>query len=632
MLDHVRDVERFSASIFERMRDWQEAGWCGPLRRGAAVLYRRSVRPGDAERRTIHLGIDLFMQPGSSVYAPLAGVVHSFRDNCLPLDYGPTIILQHVVDGLQFYTLYGHLSSNSPDGLYPGKPVGRGERIGSIGPHEVNGGWPPHLHLQIIADMLGLTGDFPGVGAPSQRAIWTSLSPDPNLLLRIPAERFPPRAEQSAEILDTRREHLGGSLSIAYRRPLTIVRGWMQHLYDDTGRIFLDAVNNVPHVGHSHPQVVRAAQRQMALLNTNTRYLHPLLARYIERLAATMPPSLSVVYVVNSGSEANELALRLARTHTGRKDLLVLDNAYHGHTSTLVDISPYKFAGPGGGGAADFVHTVIMPDPYRGPYRGYGVESGAAYARDVQVKIVAARAQGREIAAFICESLLGCGGQIVLPDGYLHAAYRAMRAAGGVCIADEVQVGFGRVGTHRWGFETQGVTPDIVTLGKPIGNGHPLAAVITTPEIAASFANGMEYFNTFGGNPVSCAVGLAVLDVIETEQLQQRALVVGEHLRAGLRDLQARHPIIGDVRGLGMFIGVELIRDHETLAPADAEASYIAERMKDHGILIGTDGPLHNVLKIKPPLAFTTNNADRLVATLDRVLGEDMVRCRLSGA
>ena len=346
-----------------------------------------------------------------------------------------------------------------------------------------------------------------------------------------------------------------------------------------------------------------------------------------------MPPPLSVIFLVNSGSEANELAVRLARTHTGRNDLLVLDNAYHGHTTTLVDISPYKYDGPGGRGAPDYVHVAVMPDPYRGRYRGYGDATGAAYARDVDGATCRPhRREGADVAAFICESLLGCGGQIVLPDGYLREAYGYIRAAGGVCIADEVQVGFGRVGTHRWGFETQGVTPDIVTLGKPIGNGHPLAAVVTTPDIAASFANGMEYFNTFGGNPVSCAVGLAVLDVIQEEGLQERAQAVGAHLLTRLQGLQARYPIMGDVRGLGLFIGCELVRDREQLTPASDEAGYIVERMKDQGILIGIDGPLHNVLKIKPPLVFGMDDADRLVETLERVLQEDFVRARVVAA
>lgn len=268
----------------------------------------------------------------------------------------------------------------------------------------------------------------------------------------------------------------------------------------------------------------------------------------------------------------------------------------------------------------------MRPDPYRGPYRGRGVKAGAAYAGHVREAIAAARTSGRSIAAFVCEPLLAAGGQIVLPDGYLREAFRWARDAGAVCIADEVQVGLGRVGTHFWGFETQGVVPDIVTMGKPIGNGFPLGAVVTTPEIAASFANGMEYFNTFGGNPVSCAVGLAVLEVIEREGLQERANAVGKRLLDGLARLAERHPIIGDVRGLGLFLGIELVRDRETLAPAPEQAAYVAERMKDRGVLLTTEGPLHNVLKIKPPLVFSEANADRLVETMEGVLTEDFVR------
>jgi 4-aminobutyrate aminotransferase-like enzyme len=263
-----------------------------------------------------------------------------------------------------------------------------------------------------------------------------------------------------------------------------------------------------------------------------------------------------------------------------------------------------------------------MPDLYRGLYRSDHADPGAAYAGHVGDTIARLHRAKRGVAAFFCESLLGCGGQIVLPDGYLREAYRYVRDAGGVCIADEVQVGFGRVGSHFWGFSTQDVVPDIVTLGKPMGNGHPLAAVVTTPEIAASFDNGMEYFNTYGGNPVSCAVGLAVLDVIEEESLQENALHVGDRLKSGLRNLMRKHPLIGDVRGMGLFIGVELVTDRETLEPAAAHATYIVERMKDSGVLLSTDGPLHNVLKIKPPLVFAEGDADLLVATLDRILEE----------
>jgi 4-aminobutyrate aminotransferase-like enzyme len=356
----------------------------------------------------------------------------------------------------------------------------------------------------------------------------------------------------------------------------------------------------------------------MAVLNTNTRYLHDNIIRYAERLTATLPDPLNVCFFVNSGSEANDLALRLARNFTGRQDTIVVDGAYHGNLSSLIEISPYKFDGPGGKGEPAYTHTAVMPDSYRGPHKG--VQSGPEYAAHVRQIIENLQQQGRQPGVFIAESVLGCGGQIVLPDGYLVESFRLIRAAGGVCIVDEVQVGFGRVGSHFWGFETQGVVPDIVTMGKPIGNGHPLAAVVTTAEIAQAFHNGMEYFSTFGGNPVSCAVGLAVLDVIEQEQLQQNALRVGEHLKAGLAGLMARYPIIGDVRGLGLFLGIELVRDRKTLEPAAEEASAIVEQMKQRGILLSTDGPLHNVIKIKPPIVFTEGDADFLVAALDQVL------------
>ncbi len=423
-----------------------------------------------------------------------------------------------------------------------------------------------------------------------------------------------------AELLGSRQKHLGPSLSISYESPLHIVSGSRQYLYDSDGRRYLDCVNNVAHVGHSHPYVVRAASEQMAILNTNTRYLHEHLIEYNERLTAALPEPLSVVYLVCSGSEANELALRLARAHTSRNEVIVVDAAYHGNTSTMIDISPYKFDGPGGRGCPSWVHKVSTPDVYRGAHRG--PDAGQLFADDVAQAARQVSNTGHGPAAFFCESALGCGGQIILPPGYLSEAYAAVRAAGGVCVADEVQTGFGRAGTHFWMFETQGVVPDIVTLGKPIGNGHPLGAVITTPEIAASFANGMEYFNTFGGNPVSCAVGLAVLDVIRDEELQQNALEVGAYLKQGLQELKNRHSLIGDVRGLGLFIGVELVRRRDTLEPADSEAARVVERMKERGILLSTDGPNHNVIKIKPPLVFSRADADFLVMNLDFVLGE----------
>jgi 4-aminobutyrate aminotransferase-like enzyme len=304
-----------------------------------------------------------------------------------------------------------------------------------------------------------------------------------------------------------------------------------------------------------------------------------------------------------------------------------MDGAYHGNTD-LVDVSPYKHDGPGGAGAPGWVHKVPMPDTYRGRYRGDDPRPGERYAAFVADAITRIRGRGTQLAGFLSESMLSSAGQIVLPDGFLAAAYGHVRRAGGVCIADEVQAGFGRVGTHFWAFETQDVVPDIVTLGKPIGNGHPLGAVITTPDIAAAFANGMEYFNTFGGNPVSCAIGLAVLNVIADEGLQANAHRVGGHMLTRLRDLATRRPLIGDVRGLGLFLGVELVRDRTTLEPAGEEAGYVANRMRERGVLVSTDGPLHNVLKIKPPLVFTMQDADQLVATLDQVRAEDPGRRR----
>jgi 4-aminobutyrate aminotransferase-like enzyme len=420
------------------------------------------------------------------------------------------------------------------------------------------------------------------------------------------------------EILAIRKSHFGFNLSISYSEPLKIVRGEGQYLFDENGRRYLDLVNNVCHVGHCHPHVVAAAQVQMAELNTNTRYLHDNLAEYALRLTGTFPDPLDVCFLTNSGTEANDLALRLARTHTGSKEIIVLDHAYHGHSPSLIEISPYKCEGPGGEGLAEHARKVSMPDAYRGPHRG--PDAGSGYADEVRTAIAEIERAGRKLGAFMAESLIGCGGQIIPARGFLAGAAEAVRAAGGVFIADEVQVGFGRVGSHMWAFESQDVVPDIVTLGKPIGNGHPMAAVITTKEIAASFDTGMEFFSTFGGNPVSCAVGLAVLDVIEHEGLQKHALEVGAHMLDGLRKLQFRHELIGDVRGLGLFIGVELVRDREALKPASREASRVIDEMKARGFLLSTDGPLHNVIKIKPPMVLTEQDVDETLTALDDVL------------
>ena len=588
-----------------------------------------SVDDPVSERRTIHLGVDLFVEPGTALRAPLDGVVHILANNVAPQDYGPLVILRHETgDGEEFFTLYGHLTTDTLGGLKIGLRVARGQEFARVGTAAENGGWAPHAHFQVILDLLDLGADFPGVAYASQRAIWTSLSPDPNLLIGIPEGRFPEQETDFLETLENRRALLGKNLSISYERPLKIVRGWMQYLYDDTGRAYLDVYNNVPLVGHSHPRVVRAAQEQLALLNTNTRYLHDNVNRYAERLTQKLPEPLRVCFFVNSGSEANELALRLARAHTRREDVIVLEHAYHGHTNTLIDISPYKFNGPGGGGKKPWVHVAPLADDYRGLYRREDQGAGTKYARHVAEILQRMRGEGRGVAAYIAETLPSVGGQIVFPPTYLQEVYEHVREAGAVCIADEVQVGFGRLGRYFWGFETQGVVPDIVVLGKPIGNAFPLAAVVTTREVAASFANGMEFFSTFGGNPVACAAGLAVLDVLEDEKLQENALQVGAHLKSRLHDLQQRQAVIGDVRGSGLFLGVDLVLDRNTKEPAPLQASYVVNRLRECGILTGTDGPHHNVIKLRPPLVFTGNDADLFVNTLGVILQEDPAKPR----
>lgn len=422
------------------------------------------------------------------------------------------------------------------------------------------------------------------------------------------------------DALRTRRAAvLGPSLSLSYDAPLTMLRGAGAWLHDERGRPHLDLVNNVCHVGHAHPRVAAAASAQIATLNTNTRYLHPHIVDYAERLLATFDDGLDTVFFVSSGSEANELALRMVRAHTARRDVVVVDGAYHGNTSGCVALSPYKFMGPGGRGEPEpWVHVAPMPDGYRGVHRGRDAAVARAYA-DEQRATLARCADGP--AAFFAEGILSCGGQIVPPDGWLRACFENVRAAGGLAVADEVQVGFGRVGSHMWAHQAQGAVPDVVTLGKPMGNGHPLAAVVTRRAVAESFANGMEYFATYGGNPVSCAVGLAVLDVIADEGLQQRAAERGAQFLDGLRELATRHRLIGDVRGLGLFLGFELVRDRETLEPAAREASALVNACRARGILLSTDGPLHDVIKIKPPLVLDEHDVAFALRVLDEELG-----------
>jgi 4-aminobutyrate aminotransferase-like enzyme/Ser/Thr protein kinase RdoA (MazF antagonist) len=579
------------------------------------------VDEGGAGRRNRHLGIDIFAPAGTPLHAPLPGLVQSVAYNADPLDYGHTLILRHeTAAGRPFYTLYGHLGASLPDLLAPGQSVAAGQVIGHLGDWTENGGWAPHLHLQVMTTLLDQPpGNFFGVGHDSLWPVWADICPDANLLLGLEPESFRVDPVPSEAILARRQAVIGPSLSLSYREKLKIVRGRGAWLIDETGRRYLDTVNNITHVGHCHPHVVDAMARQAAELNTNSRYLHGLMPALAERIGATLPGDLRVVYFVNSGTEANELALRIARTALGKKDTVVLDWAYHGNSGGTVEISPYKFKRKGGFPQPEFLQVAAFPDPYRGLHRG--PDSGPAYAADIDrcLEAVASRT-GDGAATFIAESVSGVGGQVLFPPGYLAGVYARVRAKGGLCIADEVQCGFGRVGAAFWGFELQGVVPDIVVLGKPIGNGHPLAAVVTTPALAAKFANGMEYFNSFGGNPVSMAVGHAVMDVIEAEGLQAHALAMGDRLMAGFGQMAERQPLIGDVRGSGLFVGVELVTDRAARRPATTDAERVVDGLRRRGILSSTDGPQDNVLKIKPPMVFGPDEADLFLAETEAAL------------
>ena len=569
-------------------------------------------------RRTRHLGLDLFMAAGTRLYTPIAATVASVEIERDPLGYGCLIALRHEPEGCPpFTTLWGHLAHEALGRIKAGDRLEAGALVGEMGAPGENGGWAPHLHLQISTDTSLSATAILGVGEERYLDVWAELFPDANAFAGIAPEFYRRSGRSHEEIVERRKELLLPNLSISYDRPIKFVRGDGVWLIDDRGRAYLDCFNNVCHIGHAHPAVVEAMARQAAVLNTNTRYLHDNIVAYAERLTATLPRELTVAGFVNSGSEANSLALRMMRAHTGRENAIVLDWAYHGTTQELIDISPYKFQRRGGQPKKPHVHVAPVPDSYRAPADWPIEEHGRRYAESVAELIAAMRTKGEGPGFFIAESIPSVAGQVFLPDGYLKEVYRMVREAGGICIADEVQVGFGRIGSHWWAFESQGVVPDIVTMGKPIGDGHPMAAVVTTREIADSFNNGMEYFNTFGGNPVSTAVGLAVLDVIKGQDLRRNAQEIGDYLMAGFRSMQDRHEVIGDVRGMGLFLGIELVKDRRTKVPATEFARAVSNGVRQRGVLMGTEGPHDNVLKMRPPMIFSRRDADHLLAVLE---------------
>lgn len=587
--------------------------------RHLSPLLTWSARRQDSpsEPATLQLGASLLVRAGTAVRLPLAGACVASGDQ--------TTVVRHELDGpageLVLWSCWSGLTAMAK----AGDRLDAGDELGTAADATDKSGLGPTVRVQLLADEQLALLPPPARIRPREARGWAVLSLDPAAYLGLPAQASGARRLDRDGIVSLRDRRLARSQRTYYKRPPNLVRGRGVWLYDDRGYGYLDAINNVTHVGHANPRVVDAAATQMKKLNTNSRFVYEGIATYAQRLVSTLPAPLEVVFLVCTGSEANDLALRMARQVTGRNDVMVIDGAYHGNTTAVMGVSPNRYKGPGGRGAPETTHEVITPDLYRGPYLRHDTDAGTKYAANVADVARGLVDRGRPPAAFIAESLMGTAGHILFPDGYLRNAFDAVRAVGGLCISDEVQVGVGRLGTHFWGFQAQGVVPDIVTMGKPLGNGHPLAAVVTTREIAAAFDDGVKYFNTFGGNPVSCAIGAAVLDIVEGDGLQEHALNVGGYFAESLATLKARHEIVGDVRSHGLYIGIELVRDQETKEPAAEEALVVSELMKDAGVIVYPTGARNNILKIKPPMIFGREHVDLFVETLDGVLARDLV-------
>ena len=572
--------------------------------------------------RTLHIGLDVFAPAYTQIYLPLDGTVVVSAHNDLPKDYGNVIIIKHQISYGTFYTLYGHLSNESTQRIKPGDKLIKGQAFAKLGNYNENGDWVPHIHFQIILDDLDSSENYPGVANPEERHLWLSLCPDPNLLLGIKdLDQFSYRFRSPVELITQRSKILGPNLSIAYPdNPLHIVRGKGVYLIDYKAQSYLDMVNNVAHVGHENPVIVKAGQDQMAVLNTNTRYLHVSRLELAESLLKTLPENLEVVYFTNSGSEANELAIRMAKTHTGNKHMIVLKQGYHGNTQNCIDVSSYKFDNAGGSGKTDNVTILPTPDIYNGLYQGaLAGEKYISHLDEIFIQI------NQSIAGFIGESILSCAGQIVPPKNYYKNLSDLVNEYGGIFIADEVQTGFGRVGSHFWAFEMHDIKPDIVTMGKPMGNGHPIGAVVTSRAVADSFNNGMEYFNTFGGNPVSCEIGLAVINYIKENDLQEQAKNIGYYILSQLILLKIKYSCIGDVRGSGLFLGIEFVDKDSGTVPHAKKAKYVVKRIRQKNILLSVDGPNDNVIKIKPPMLFDKIHASSFLTQFEKILNEDFM-------
>lgn len=600
--------------------------WLGNYNEPRLVYTDHAFRKGPfkaSDRRTVHLAIDAFAPAGRKLLAPCDGEVFCAEYRAGHLDYGGVIILKHETpEGDNFYTLYGHLNPEFQDRLSIGDKIAKGDAFCELGDPTQNGGWAPHVHFQLALSTDGMGEDWPGVGDTDEMFLWESLCPNPAMLMNLDDDYARWEPTDKAEVQADREAYFGKNLKLSYSTPAMLVRGWKHHMFDEWGRPYLDAYNNVPHVGHAHPRIQAVAADQLKRMNSNTRYLHPAQVAFAEKIRSKLPDPLNVCFFVNSGTEANELALRLSRAASGAKGMVTPNHGYHGNTTGAIDISAYKFNAKGGVGQVDWVELVEVADDYKGSFKRDDPEAAQKYADLVDVAITSLQAKGHGVAGFIAETFPSVGGQIIPPKGYLPAVYEKIRAAGGICIADEVQTGLGRLGDYYFAFEHQGAVPDIVVLGKPIGNGHPLGVVITTREIADRFAEGPEYFSTFGGSTLSCRMGKEVLDIVDDEGLQENARARGLELMAGLEGLMAKYDVIGDLRGMGLFIGVELVTDRDTKTPATDAASYVINRLREHRILTGREGPHDNILKIRPPLTIDAEDIEMLIGAMDKVMAE----------
>ncbi len=450
---------------------------------------------------------------------------------------------------------------------------------------------------------------------------WVELNPIylENKFLEVCGFNVSDASEHEKDLLSRRKKNLGKSLSMSYTQPIYFKKAAFQYMYDASGNSYLDAYNNIPLVGHSHPKVAEAIARQQRNLNTNTRYLYDAIVDYSDHLLSYFPDKLNKVFFVNSGSAASDLAIRLAQTATNRVQSLVLEHGYHGHTRSAIENSSYKFDGPGGKGSNQFVHKLPLPNLFNSKF-----DNTEAYVNDAKQQIEELIDQEQKPAYFIAEPISGCGGQVPLAPGYLQAMKPFLQSKGILMVTDEVQTGFGRLGSHFWGFEFHGIVPDIVVLGKPMANGHPIGAVVTTSEIADKFANGMEFFSSFGGNPVSMKAAKAVLEAVEEEGLQKHALDTGNHYKKRLLDLKNQFPEIGDVRGEGLFLGIEFVKT-ENLSPNTELAHLVKEKLKESFVLTSTDGPFDSIIKTKPPLCFNKKNVNEVCDKMEVILKESRI-------